>query len=240
MRTYTRWEEEGTRLISPRCACGGGEGREGRGETAEEQKGGKGRRDIPMQRAPWHRYCISGTLQSPLPKPADYLPDHGYLPKPPISLSTSSQIYYVPRAPVLNNLDRDVADLITPMPPRIHNFYFNNVYARPFLFCPFFFLLFFLSSFPRTCAEKRWRRFVKFLDEYSKNRDCKLLRRTLNGFSFFFFFLDFLEYRKFALLHRQIRSRQWCEQVLKMEIVLKLIDYGMRNFHFHFSRIFLL
>ena len=65
----TRWYREGR------------EGTRGTVNHAVEQKGGKGR-NIPMQRAPWHRYCISGTLQSPLPKPVDYLPDihRGYLP----------------------------------------------------------------------------------------------------------------------------------------------------------------
>lgn len=71
----THGEKRILRLISPRRAW-----RWNRGGA----KGRKGRRKgyIPMQRAPWHRYCISGTLQSPLPKPADYLPDihHGYLP----------------------------------------------------------------------------------------------------------------------------------------------------------------
>lgn len=99
---------------------------------AEEQKGRKGRRNIPMHRAPWHRYCISGTLQSPLPGPVDYLPDNH-------AAATYLTTYLVlrlpnilpPRAPLLKNLDRDVADLITPipepvLPKRVHAWSFTT------------------------------------------------------------------------------------------------------------------
>lgn len=49
----------------------GGFAQTGNGRTERER-----RRNIPMHRAPWHRYCISGTLQSPLPEPVDYLADN--------------------------------------------------------------------------------------------------------------------------------------------------------------------
>lgn len=110
--TKRKKKEEGhiRRLISR-------EGQRGYGMVAaEEQKGRKGRRNIPMHRAPWHRYCISGTLQSPLPGPVDYLPDnHAAATYLTTYLALRLPNILPPRAPLLKNLDRDVADLITPI-----------------------------------------------------------------------------------------------------------------------------
>lgn len=97
------------------------------GETAEEQKGGKGggrdiyrcngRRDIATAlAAPCSLHYRSRPTIYPTSTTATYLP------KPPISPPPPKYI----TSPVLNNLDRDVADLITPIPLRIHNLYFNK------------------------------------------------------------------------------------------------------------------